>query len=226
MRRFSKVCRRSAALLSLVAFVGSSTLLPSLADAQPRRPTNGANGGGKKPKSQPQEIELDAPAAPAAGQPGAAPVDSGPPPVPGQMTPAAANAKRQFDAEQWAPASLNLYKVWKGETNDDEGNKQLAEYHLAEALPGLLQHLQRDLGPPLAPEVQRLPPLAGQAGHRPSRAGRHRQPCRKVQRSADREVQQPRAARPLLAAELPARSLQVRQSPVCRLDSPLQQGGA
>jgi hypothetical protein len=134
MRRFSKVCRRSAALLSLVAFVGSSTLLPSLADAQPRRPTNGANGGGKKPKSQPQEIELDAPAAPAAGQPGAAPVDSGPPPVPGQMTPAAANAKRQFDAEQWAPASLNLYKVWKGETNDDEGNKQLAEYHLAIAL--------------------------------------------------------------------------------------------
>ncbi len=64
MRRFSKVCRRSAALLSLVAFVGSSTLLPSLADAQPRRPTNAATAG-KKPKSQPQEIELDAPATPA-----------------------------------------------------------------------------------------------------------------------------------------------------------------
>ena len=137
MRSFSKVCRRSAALLSLVAFVGASTALPSLADAQPRHPGNGGAGAGKKPKSQPQEIELDAPvnpANPANPNGGAAPVDTGPPPVPGQMTPAAANAKRQFDAEQWAPAALNLYKVWKGETNDDEGNKQLAEYHLAISL--------------------------------------------------------------------------------------------
>ena len=89
----------------------------------------------KKPKQQ-QEIELDAPA-PANGQTGAAPsapVDNTPAPTPGAMTRDAANAKRLFDGEQWQQASLALYKVWKGETNDDEGNKQLAEYHLAIAL--------------------------------------------------------------------------------------------
>ena len=52
----------------------------------------------------------------------------------GQMTEEAAQAKRLFDAEKWSEAALALYRVVKGETGDDEGNKQLAQYHLAIAL--------------------------------------------------------------------------------------------
>jgi hypothetical protein len=50
------------------------------------------------------------------------------------MTEQAAQAKRLFDGEKWSDASLALYRVYKGETGDDEGNKQLAQYHLAIAL--------------------------------------------------------------------------------------------
>ena len=57
-----------------------------------------------------------------------------PPPQPGQMTAQAAQAKRLFDGEKWSDAALALYKVYKGETGDDEGNKQLAQYHLAISL--------------------------------------------------------------------------------------------
>ncbi|HEY2514509.1 MAG TPA: hypothetical protein VGI39_26775, partial [Polyangiaceae bacterium] len=102
----------------------------------------------KKPQNTQQEIELDQPApanpAPgtgstsgaAGGAPGAAakPVDNSPPPQAGQMTEQAAQAKRLFDGEKWSDAALALYRVSKGETGDDEGNKQLAQYHLAIAL--------------------------------------------------------------------------------------------
>ncbi len=60
--------------------------------------------------------------------------DLGPPPQAGQMTEQAAQAKRLFDGEKWEDAALALYRVYKGETGDDEGNKQLAQYHLAIAL--------------------------------------------------------------------------------------------
>ena len=103
----------------------------------------------KKPPAKPapsgqvtggdQAIELDD-GGPPAGDPGAqggappAPQNLGPPPAVGQMTEQAAQAKRLFDGEKWADASLALYRVYKGETGDDEGNKQLAQYHLAIAL--------------------------------------------------------------------------------------------
>ncbi len=50
------------------------------------------------------------------------------------MTEQAAQAKRLFDGEKWGDASLALYRVYKGETGDDEGNKQLSQYHLAISL--------------------------------------------------------------------------------------------
>ena len=102
-------------------------------------------GGGKKPAATAKpkggaakpgagaaagaDIELDEPA-----QPAAKPTDNSPPPTAGQMTEPAAQAKRLFDSEKWLDASLGLYRVYKGETQDDEGNKQLAQYHLAIAL--------------------------------------------------------------------------------------------
>ncbi|NUP10091.1 MAG: hypothetical protein HOW73_28915 [Polyangiaceae bacterium] len=61
--------------------------------------------------------------------------DAGPPPEPGQPTEEAAQAKRLFDSNtKWAEAALALKRVVSGETGDDEGNKQIAQYHLAIAL--------------------------------------------------------------------------------------------
>jgi hypothetical protein len=94
----------------------------------------------KKPVAAQQEIELDAPATPSNNGAAAAtgtssrPADNSPPPSAGQMTEQAAQAKRLFDGEKWNDAALSLYRVYKGETGDDEGNKQLAQYHLAIAL--------------------------------------------------------------------------------------------
>lgn len=52
----------------------------------------------------------------------------------GQMTEEAAAANRLFDRERWGEAALGLYRVYKGETGDDLGNRQIAQYHLAISL--------------------------------------------------------------------------------------------
>jgi hypothetical protein len=52
----------------------------------------------------------------------------------GQMTEEAAQAKRLFDSERWEQAVNAMARVANGDTGDDEGNKQLAEYHRAVAL--------------------------------------------------------------------------------------------
>ena len=55
-------------------------------------------------------------------------------PTPGQMTEEAAQAKRLFDGNHWLEASLSLDRVHRGETGDDAGNRQIAQYQLAIAL--------------------------------------------------------------------------------------------
>lgn len=52
----------------------------------------------------------------------------------GQMTEEAAQGKRLFDGERWSEAALVLKRVVDGETGDDEGNKQIAQFNLAKAL--------------------------------------------------------------------------------------------
>lgn len=52
----------------------------------------------------------------------------------GDMTEAAAQAKRLFDGERWGEAALLLKQVVDGDSNDDAGNRQIAQYHLAIAL--------------------------------------------------------------------------------------------
>jgi tetratricopeptide (TPR) repeat protein len=121
----------------------SASLMSSQAAAQKPKPKPPAGGAAKptgkptgKPAGKPggnEAIELDEPAAPTGTTPTAA-AASGPPPVAGQMTEQAAQAKRLFDGEKWGDASLALYRVYKGETGDDEGNKQLSQYHLAISL--------------------------------------------------------------------------------------------
>src|SRR5262249_45010044 len=124
--------------------IAASTCMLSLSlaggSAYAQKPKPKPPAGQKKPPTKPppggggsQSIELDEPATPPAGRK-RAPVASGPPPVAGQMSEQAAQAKRLFDGEKWGDASLALYRVYKGETGDDEGNKQLAQYHLAISL--------------------------------------------------------------------------------------------
>ncbi|WP_438020086.1 hypothetical protein WMF18_13900 [Sorangium sp. So ce315] len=72
--------------------------------------------GGTKPN---KEINLD---------------DDAGPVTAGQMTEEAAQAKRLFDSERWSDAALKLKRVVDGDTGDDEGNRQIAQYHLAIAL--------------------------------------------------------------------------------------------
>lgn len=64
----------------------------------------------------------------------AAAEDDGETPAAGNMTEEGAQAKRLFDNARWADAALALQRVVNGETGDDEGNKQIAQYHLAIAL--------------------------------------------------------------------------------------------
>ncbi|HTM46522.1 MAG TPA: hypothetical protein VL137_16295 [Polyangiaceae bacterium] len=52
----------------------------------------------------------------------------------GQMTQDAAAAKRLFDQQKWSDAALGFYRVVAGETGDDPGNQQLAQYYLAISL--------------------------------------------------------------------------------------------
>jgi hypothetical protein len=56
------------------------------------------------------------------------------PVVAGQMTESAAAAKRLFDGQRWAEAATALQRVVAGETGDDPGNQQLAQYWLAISL--------------------------------------------------------------------------------------------
>jgi len=85
----------------------------------------GKKDQGKKSDAGAVDIELD--------EPGQENEPAGPV-VAGQMTEEAAQAKRLFDAERWAEAALALDRVQKGDTGDDEGNKQIAQYNLAIAL--------------------------------------------------------------------------------------------
>lgn len=63
----------------------------------------------------------------------AAPYVEGSPETPGQPTPELAQARMKYDAGQHAEAIPLLEKVVSGESGDDEGNRQLAEYWLGAA---------------------------------------------------------------------------------------------
>jgi hypothetical protein len=107
------------------AFAAAIGLAGSSAHAQhkPRK---------KAVPNQPAPVDLDAdpgrPAKPARA------VDNSPPAQAGQPTQAAAQAKRLYESEKWWDAAKALFRVSTGETGDDEGNKQIAQFSLAKAL--------------------------------------------------------------------------------------------
>ncbi|HZU82779.1 MAG TPA: hypothetical protein VE987_07680 [Polyangiaceae bacterium] len=105
--------------------------------------------------AKPAPVDLDSDSAPAAAAPKSADipsadapapapasspkkasrsVDSSPTPVAGAPSEAAAQAKRLYEGEKWWEAAKALYRVYSGETGDDEGNKQIAQFNLAKAL--------------------------------------------------------------------------------------------
>ncbi len=51
--------------------------------------------------------------------------------IAGQMTEQAAQAKRLFEGQKWGDAMLALSRVANGETGDDEGNREVADYDVA-----------------------------------------------------------------------------------------------
>jgi hypothetical protein len=117
-----------------VTALGSAICLTSAsAEAQKAKPK-------QKPAAQPAQpapVDLDADsgaAAPTKPTKGAKPVDDSPPATAGQPTPAAAQAKRLYESEKWWDAAKALFRVSTGETGDDEGNKQIAQFNLAKAL--------------------------------------------------------------------------------------------
>ncbi|HTB78151.1 MAG TPA: hypothetical protein VK762_33130, partial [Polyangiaceae bacterium] len=127
-----------SALATVIGLTGAS------AHAQTHKKKPAVPAAAAQP-AQPAPVDMDADsAAPApADTPAAAPagkkkpakvVDNSPPATAGQPTEAAAQAKRLYDREKWWDAAKALYRVSTGETGDDEGNKQIAQFNLAKAL--------------------------------------------------------------------------------------------
>jgi hypothetical protein len=138
MRRFLiSVPTRSVwvtALATAICMTGAS----AYAQHKPKKPAAPAQPA----KPAPVDLDADSPqqpapadtAAPAGKTKPAKVVDNSPPPQAGQPTEAAAQAKRLYDREKWFDAAKALYRVSIGETGDDEGNKQIAQFDLAKAL--------------------------------------------------------------------------------------------
>ncbi len=96
---------------------------------------------GARPAKGGKPAASESPAAPAKRTGKAVDIDldegapaSSAPVVAGRMTEAAASAKALFDKEKWSEAAQALHRVVSGQTGDDPGNKQLAEYLLAISL--------------------------------------------------------------------------------------------
>jgi tetratricopeptide (TPR) repeat protein len=115
---------RLATLCLVASLTGALLVTPTASFAQAKKPAKAAAAKAAAApakddgKAKPREVNLDEGASDA-------------PVTAGQMTEEAAQGKRLFDAERWSEAALILKRVVDGETGDDEGNKQIAQYHLA-----------------------------------------------------------------------------------------------
>src|ERR1700722_15232330 len=142
MRRFlTNMPSRGVWVTALAAVIGL-TGASAHAQTHKKKPAGAAPAAGAQP-AKPSPVDMDAdslaPAsadAPAPATPGKKPkvVDTPPPATAGQPTDAAAQAKRLYESEKWWDAAQALFRVSSGETGDDEGNKQIAQFNLAKAL--------------------------------------------------------------------------------------------
>jgi tetratricopeptide (TPR) repeat protein len=123
--------RLVGALLVAATAVGGSTIAPRHARAQEvidldaDASAGATTGKGKKAGKKKGAVDIDLDEGGDKGSGGAAA---------GQMTEEAAAAKRLFDKDRYADAAVALYRVVAGQTGDDPGNQQLAQYYLAVSL--------------------------------------------------------------------------------------------
>jgi hypothetical protein len=110
-----------SAMLPGASLVAESASAQEVIDLDEEAPAPKAGKGAKGGKV---DIDLDE------GEGAAAPAAV----TAGQMTEQAAAAKQLFDKEKWSEAAQALHRVVSGETGDDAGNKQLAEFYLAISL--------------------------------------------------------------------------------------------
>jgi hypothetical protein len=141
-KRLAAVCILAGVFAGAVT--ASHAVAQEVIDLDEEAPPKPGKPAGK-PKAAPRKkAPAKAEAAPAAEKPGKpqaeaidldedAPAEQAPV-VAGKMTPAAESAKKLFDKERWSEAALALHRVVSGETGDDPGNKQLAQYYLAISL--------------------------------------------------------------------------------------------
>ncbi|MFO0675669.1 MAG: hypothetical protein U0169_03990 [Polyangiaceae bacterium] len=124
--------RLARALVLATAFSFAAT--PALAQKKRPTPTKPAKPAGGKPQAGgTTDIELDEEPQADAPKTGAARANE-PVAQAGQMTEQATQAKKLYEAQKYTDAALALYRVYKGETGDDEGNKQIAQFNLAKSL--------------------------------------------------------------------------------------------
>jgi len=111
--------------------------MEAMAQGRPRKETPRGQKPGGKPVETGVSIDLDAPANAKpqdAEADGGAKSSGGGVSQAGKMTEEAAAAKRLFDGGKYNDAALALFRVAKGQTGDDEGNKQIAQFNLAISL--------------------------------------------------------------------------------------------
>jgi tetratricopeptide (TPR) repeat protein len=123
-KRLVAVCILASAVVS-VGFPSSSVYAQEVIDLDEEpAPKKGGKAPKKDKGGKAVDIDLDEGAAPAAPGPVTA----------GKMSEAMGSAKALFDKEKWNEAAQALHRVVTGETGDDAGNKQIAEYYLAISL--------------------------------------------------------------------------------------------
>jgi hypothetical protein len=104
-------------------------------DSSSSAPPASAPASAPAAAAAPPSADADTPvAAPTKKSKPAKVVDNSPPPTAGTPSEAAAQAKHLYEGEKWWDAAKALFRVYSGETGDDEGNKQIAQFNLAKAL--------------------------------------------------------------------------------------------
>ena len=121
-KRLVAVCILASAVFAGTGFVSQIAHAQEVIDLDEEPAPK--KGGGKPAKGK-GGVDID--------------LDEGGAPIPaavtaGKMSEAMASAKQLFDKEKWNEAAQALHRVVTGETGDDAGNKQVAEYYLAISL--------------------------------------------------------------------------------------------
>jgi hypothetical protein len=117
--------------LLVAALVVAGGLPSSTADAaKPKKPA-----AAQPAAPAPVDMDADQPApAPAKTSKKGAAADTGVVATAGTPTDAAAHARKLYEKEKYWDAAQALFRVYSGETGDDDGNRQIAQFDLAKAL--------------------------------------------------------------------------------------------